>query len=165
MRSFVDLDRTFGGQPRELGSVLARIDTGRGRELLFEDQRPALLRRLSEHARVASITASNAIEGVVLARGRAERIAEGSPRFRNRNEREFAGYRDAVDELMRLDSHEPLSVPFVLHLHRLLFHHAGRRGGHLKSDENLIVSYENGRRETSSVLSQTSAPRRSGWFS
>jgi Fic family protein len=148
MRSFVDLDRTLGGQPRELGAVLARIDTGRGRERLFEDQLPELLGQLSENARVASITASNAIEGVVLTSERAERIAEGSPRFRNRNEREFAGYRDAVDMLMRLDIYEPLTVPFVLHLHRLLFHHVDGRGGHLKIDQNLIVSYESGRRQT-----------------
>jgi Fic family protein len=148
MKSFVDLDKSFGGQPRELGAVLARIDTGRGQERLFEDQMPDLLRRLSENARIASITASNAIEGVVVATDRAERIAEGTPRFRNRNEKEFAGYRDAIDALMRLDTYEPLSVPFVLHLHRLLFHHVGGRGGNLKSDQNLIVSYERGRRET-----------------
>jgi Fic family protein len=78
---------------------------------------------------------------------RAERIAEGSGRFRNRNEQEFAGYRDAIDMLMRPGSKEQLSVPFVLHLHRLLFHHSDGRGGHLKSDQNLIISYENGRRE------------------
>lgn len=48
---------------------------------------------------------------------------------------------------MRLDSFEPLSVPFVMHLHRLLFAHAGGRGGYLKTDENLIVSYESGHRE------------------
>ncbi|MGH2878915.1 MAG: Fic family protein [Solirubrobacteraceae bacterium] len=147
MWSFVDIDRTFGGQPRELGALLSRIDTSRGRERLFEDQTPELLARLSEHARIASITASNAIEGVILSEDRAERIAEGSDRFRNRNEREFAGYRDAIDALMRSDSQEPLSVPFVLHLHRLLFHHSDGRGGHLKSDPNLIVSYESGRRE------------------
>jgi len=148
MKSFIDLGQTFGGQPRELGAVLARIDTSRGHERLFEDQMPELLRSLSESARVASITASNAIEGVVIDENRAERIVEGSPRFRNRHEKEFAGYRDAIDALMRLDVYEPLSVPFLLHFHRLLFHHAGGRGGHLKSDQNLIVSYESGRRET-----------------
>jgi Fic family protein len=147
MRSFVDLNGTFGGQPRELGAVLARIDTGRGQERLFEDQLPELLGQLSEHARIASITASNAIEGVVLDSERAERIAEGARRYRNRNEREFAGYRDATDMLMRLEVYEPLTVPFVLHLHRLLFQHADGRGGHLKTDQNLIVSYESGRRE------------------
>jgi hypothetical protein len=80
MRSFVDLDKTFGDQPRVLGAILSRIDTGRGRERLFEDQLPELLSQLSENARVASITASNAIEGVVLESERAERIAEGSGR-------------------------------------------------------------------------------------
>lgn len=147
MQSFVDIDRTFAGQPRELGPLLSRIDTGRGREGLFEDQMPALLSRLSEDARVASITASNAIEGIVVEGDRAEQLAEGSRRFRNRNEREFAGYRDAVDELMRLEIYEPLTVPFVLHLHRLLFAHSGGRGGHLKSDPNVIVSYEDGGRQ------------------
>lgn len=144
----MDIDRTLGGQPRTLGAVLARIDTARGRERLFEDQLPELLRALSEHARIASITASNAIEGVVVSADRATRIAEGAHRYRNRNEREFAGYRDAVDLLMRLERFEPLTIPFVLHLHRLLFRHTDGRGGHLKTDQNLIVSYESGRRET-----------------
>lgn len=147
MQSFVDLDKTFGSQPRELGAVLARIDTGRGQEKLFLNQRPELLKRLSENARIASITASNAIEGVIVESGRAEKIAEGAPRYRNRSEKEFAGYRDAIDGLMRSTKPEQLTVPFILHLHRQLFYYADGRGGHLKSDENLIVSYEHGYRE------------------
>jgi Fic family protein len=127
--------------------VLSRIDTGRGRERLFEDQRPEVLKQLAEHARIASMKASNAIEGVVVGSDRAERIAKGSDRYRNRNEREFAGYRDAMDMLMRMEAYENPTVPFVLHLHRLLFEHTDGRGGHLKSDQNLIVSYEGGRRE------------------
>lgn len=147
MLSFIDIDRTFSNQPRELGAILARIDTGRGQEQLFLDQRPELLKRLSENARIASITASNAIEGVIVERERAERIAEGAPRFRNRSEQEFAGYRDAVDGLMRADTYDALTVPFVLHLHRQMFAYSGGRGGYLKTDENLIVSYESGERE------------------
>lgn len=105
------------------------------------------MKRLSENARIASITASNAIEGVVVDGERAERIVEGAPRFRNRSEQGFAGYRDAVDGLMRGEEFESLSVPFVLHLHRQMFAHSGGRGGSLKTDENLIVSYERGDRE------------------
>jgi Fic family protein len=147
MRSFVDPDATFNSQPRELGPVLARIDTGRGREALFEDQAPQVLQQLSENARIASITASNAIEGVVVDADRALKIADGAPRFRNRNEQEFAGYRDAIDGLMRMEAFEPLSQPLILHFHRQLFEHAGGRGGYLKTDENFIVSYESGHRE------------------
>lgn len=156
MQSFVDLNRTLAGQPPELGAVLARIDTGRGREQLFEEQRPQILRSLSENARIASITASNAIEGVIVGSERAVKIAEGAPRFRNRNEQEFAGYRDAIDSLVRLDSYQPLTLPFVLHLHRLLFQYAGGHGGYLKTDENFIVSYEHGYRE---VVFEPPAPK------
>ncbi len=157
MQSFVDLDTTFGRQPRELGALLARIDTGRGKEQLFLDQRPELLKRLSQNALIASITASNAIEGVLVDSVRAEKIVTGAPRFRNRSEKEFAGYRDATDALMRADTHEPLSVPFILHLHRELFKYADGRGGHLKTDQNLIVSYETGSRE---VVFTPPAPER-----
>jgi Fic family protein len=148
MKSFFDLDLTLGSQPRDLGPVLSQIDTGKGKEQLFEDQRPEVLTRLAENARIASIEASNAIEGVVVDGGRAELIADGSQRYRNRNEREFAGYRDAVDLLMQQGVEERLSVPFILHLHRLLFRYADGRGGSLKQDDNLIVSYEGGSRET-----------------
>lgn len=147
MQSFLDLEHTFGGQPRQVAAAFARIDTGRGKEELFLDQRPELLTRLSENARIESITASNAIEGVVVDSERAQRIAEGTPRFRNRNEKEFAGYRDAIDGLLRARSSEQLSVPLLLHLHRELFKYTDGRGGRLKTDPNFIVSYESGSRE------------------
>lgn len=149
MRSFGDLNRTLGTQPPRLGAVLARLDVARGREGLYRDQLPQLLQALATETRIASITASSAIEGVIVAPDRqAGLVEEGAERrFRNRNEREFAGYRDAIDEIMRADELEPVTVPYILHLHRALFGHTDGGGGHLKSDENLIVSYEHGHRE------------------
>lgn len=147
MKSFVDLDLTLGAQPRDLGPILSQIDVGKGKEQLFEGQRPEVLTRLAENARIASIEASNAIEGIVVDADRAELIADGSQRYRNRNEREFAGYRDAIDLLMRHGVEEKLSVAFILHLHRLLFRYTDGGGGSLKQDQNLIVSYEGGGRE------------------
>lgn len=149
MQSFVDFDRSFAGQPPRLGAQLARIDVGMGREQLYRDQLPELLRSLSEETRVASITASNAIENITVEPERAERLAvpDAEPRFRNRNEREFAGYRDAIDEIIRTDAKEPISLPFILHLHRQLFRHVAGGGGHLKGEANFIASYESGHRE------------------
>ena len=148
MRSFVDIERTLGGQPARLGPRLARLDVGRGREALYRDQLPELLRTLATETRVASITASNAIEGVIVPPARAERLAApgAERRFRNRNEREFAGYRDAIDGIMREDRLEPVSLACILHLHRQLFRYVEGGGGHLKTAENLIVSYEQGYR-------------------
>ena len=78
MNSFIDIERTFAGQPARLGVVLQRVDVGRGREELFRDQLPELLRSLAEHARIASIRASNAIEGVDVDEGRAASLAGGA---------------------------------------------------------------------------------------
>lgn len=150
MRSFVDLDQTFSSQPIRLGVRLARLDVGRGREALYRDQLPELLRALADETRVASITASSAIEGVTVDPSRIEGLArEGVEprRFRNRNEREFAGYRDAMDEIRRAATLEPISVPYILHLHRQLFQYTEGRGGQLKTEQNLIASYEHGHRE------------------
>jgi len=150
MRSFLNLDRTLGAQPVRLGARLARLDVGRGREGMYRDQMPQLLDALAETTRVDSITASSAIEGVVVDPGRVKGLVApaGEPRrFRNRNEREFAGYRDAIDEITRATDLEPVSVPYVLHLHRLLFGYADGKGGNLKIEQNLIVTYEGGHRQ------------------
>jgi Fic family protein len=144
MKSFVDIEHTFSGQPARLGVLLSRVDVGRGREELFGDQLPELLSTLAENARVASIRASNAIEGIEVDADRAERIAGGA-RFRNRSEREFAGYRDAIDGLMRTDP-EPISVPLLLHMHRQIYEHSGGHGGEFKYEDNTIVSHDSGRR-------------------
>lgn len=149
MQSFRDVDRTFAGQPARLGNRLARLDVGRGREEMFRDQLPELLRTLAEETRVASITASNAIEGVVVDPARAEVLAAPGVerRFRNRNEREFAGYRDAIDQIMHAEHLEPVSLPYMLHLHRELFRYTDEPAGQLKTESNQIGSYEHGHLE------------------
>ncbi|MGH2454819.1 MAG: Fic family protein [Candidatus Limnocylindria bacterium] len=149
MQSFLDVERTLAGQPARLGGKLARLDVGRGREGMFRDQLPELLRALAEETRIASITASNAIEGVTVAAERAEVLAApGAERpFRNRSEREFAGYRDAIDEITRAEGSEPISLAYMLHLHRLLFRYTEEPGGALKIESNQIASYERGHRE------------------
>ena len=147
MKSFIDLDRTLADQPASSLAPSWRASTPPGDARSSARISSELLKRLSENARIASITASNAIEGVIVSSERALKIAEGAPRFRNRNEQEFAGYRDAIDSLIRVDRYERPTVPFLLHLHRLLFEYAGGRGGYLKTDENFIVSYESGSRE------------------
>lgn len=149
MRSFVDLDRTFGSQPRRMGARLARLDFGRGREALYRDQLPELLQALAAATRVESIIASSAIEGVTVDPSRVPSLLDPSTaphRFRNRNEREFTGYRDAIDEIIHEDPRERLTVPYLLHLHRVLFRRTDLGGGSLKREQNFIVSYEQGHR-------------------
>lgn len=108
---------------------------------------PQVLTRLAETTRVASIQASTAIEGYDVSDQRAERIAlNPNARFRNRNEKEFAGYRDAIDEMVRDHSRSPVSAAFTFYLATRLHRHTTGEPGGPKKDQNYIVSYEGGER-------------------
>jgi Fic family protein len=140
MRSFEDLDRFIGSVPFDIVAALRSIDTGRGSEALYRDKLPALLTSLAERARVASIEASSAIEGVVVAdKARAAGILDGTVEtLRDRSEQELAGYREALDYLYQ-QPWRPLNLGLLLHLHRLLFRYTDVPGGELKTTANLVV--------------------------
>lgn len=142
MRSFLDIDQTLAGVPAALVTVLAKVEYGRGREDLFRAQAPQVLERLAARTRFDSITASSAIENVIVDDDRALRLLRdatlGDGSLRDRSEAEFAGYRDATDELLQKQP-EPLTVPLVLHIHRLLMRHTGDPlAGQLKTSDNVI---------------------------
>ena len=141
MRSFVDLDRSLGFVPGPVVRKLANVDIGRGREELFRNQSPALLSELANRARIASITASSALEGVVVEdQVRAAAIIGGKvTTLRTRSEQELAGYRAALDYLFGQDW-RPLNVGLLLHLHRILFDQTTVDGGRFKESDNLVVN-------------------------
>src|SRR5712691_10079252 len=140
LRSFTDLDALIGRVPAQVVTQLSGIDFGRGSEALYRDRMPGLLTELAARARVLSITASSAIEGVIVADAdRAERIMNRrATTLRNRSEQELAGYRDAQDNLFQQDW-RPLNAGLFLHLHRLLFAHTAMPGGAFKAEDNLVV--------------------------
>lgn len=140
MRSFdnhaVVLDRVPGTVTRALSTV----DVGRGSEGLHRSQLPGLLEQLAVRARVQSIKASSALEGVVVADDqRADRIiGRGTQTLRGRSEQELAGYRDGLDYVWQADW-SPVNVGLILHLHRLLLGHTAATGGVFKGEDNLVV--------------------------
>ena len=140
MRSFMDLDKRLATVPFGVVGALRAIDLGAGSELLYTTRLPALLQELAYRARVESITASSAIEGVVVPDlSRARRIVDGRPvALRTRDEQELAGYRKALDYLFP-QSWQPLNVGLLLHLHRLLWSETAAEGGYLKTEDNLVV--------------------------
>lgn len=150
MQSFTDLSRVYDSQPARIGVLLQRIDVGRGREELSRDQAPQLRASLAANARIESIRASSAIEGIDVSAERAVRLAgPAEPRLRNRSEKEFAGYRDATDYVVGLGEPGYPTVGLALHLHRQLYRHSDGRGGYLKEEDNEIADRDDeGRRRT-----------------
>jgi Fic family protein len=141
LRSFFDIDHALARLPAELVTLLASVEYGRGREALFRVQAPQVLERLAARTRFDSITASSAIENVVVDDDRALKLLReptADSAYRDRSEAEFAGYRDATDELLRKQP-EPLTVPLVLHVHRLLMRHTDDPlAGKPKTSDNMI---------------------------
>lgn len=138
MRSF-QRSSTLDPVPAGIVSLLRRIDLAAGAEARYADQRPQLLDALRAQARIESITASSAIEGVLVSDSRVSSLVSGhQARFRNRSEAEFAGYTAALDYLHQHDPGE-LTVGLVLHLHRLLFSYTDGEGGSFKLEDNLVV--------------------------
>jgi Fic family protein len=138
MRSFQDTT-TLDPVPGVVVATLRAIDLAAGAEARYVDQLPQLLEALREQARIESITASSAIEGVTVAEGRVAGLVSANPsRFRDRSEAEFAGYTAALDYLHQAEP-GPLNVGLILHLHRLLFSFCDGGGGHFKLDDNLVV--------------------------
>jgi Fic family protein len=142
LRSFLDTSARFDVIPLDVARLLGSIEGSRGREELYRAQAPQILERLAARTRFDSITASSAIENVILDDERALELVRGGldGPYRDRSEGEFAGYRDAVDYLLSKEA-EPLSVPLILHVHRTLMRHTeDPMAGKLKSNDNSIGS-------------------------
>jgi Fic family protein len=147
MQSFAELDRVLASQPPRVGVQLAAINRGQGRQDLFAAQVPQVLERLAQTTRIASITASTAIEGYDVPDQRARAIVDvdDDSRFRNRNEREFAGYRDAADAVSRQWALTPLSPATPLILAGMLHKHSTGEPGRITRLPNEIAERdENG---------------------
>ena len=104
---------------------------------------------LEKIARVQSVKGSNAIEGIVTTDARIKEIVDGDSAPLNHNEREIAGYRDALDEIH--SSHKTMSLTenMILHIHEVMTGVAGyESSGQFKTEDNLIMEIdENGRRK------------------
>lgn len=79
----------------EVLSLVAQIHECKGRQEMFLAQKPAVLEKLVEIAKVQSTEASNKIEGIVTTSTRVRQLCEEKTTPRNRDEEEITGYETA----------------------------------------------------------------------
>ena len=90
----------------------------------------------------SSVKSSNAIEGIVTSDKRIAAIVNQDSEPLNHNEREIAGYKDALKEIHEGSGQIPLSKEAILHLHKVIYSHTGLEyGGEYKKTNNLILEY------------------------
>lgn len=100
---------------------------------------PDIFTALQKLAVVQSVKSSNAIEGIVTTDKRIEEIVNRSSAPLNHNEREIAGYRDALGLIHTRSEEMVLNEETVLNLHRILLDQTALSyGGRYKTEDNII---------------------------
>jgi len=122
---------------------MATIERGAGRAQLFARQLPLLLETLAHRARIESVRASSAIEQVTVPGARLHAVVDRGASPRNRSEAEVAGYRDALDLVLRsTETSSAMTTPLLLRLHGRLWAHTESLGGQLREADNRVVDID-----------------------
>jgi Fic family protein len=121
-----------------------------GKQELYLKQKPEELEKLVEIAKIQSTESSNAIEGIFTSATRLKQIALEKTTPKNRDEQEIAGYRDVLSVIHENFDIIPVSVNYILQLHKILYGHmANPMGGKMKNVQNYIsATHPDGRTET-----------------
>ena len=121
-------------------NLLTGIHEAKGRQELYLRQKPEELNRLVEIAKVQSIDASNAIEGIRTTDSRLRQLVSEKTTPKNRDEEEISGYRDALNIIHESFDFIPVSPNYILQLHGILFRHVENNnfGGTFKNSQNYI---------------------------
>ena len=104
-------------------NLLTSIHEAKGRQELYLRQKPEELNRLVEIAKVQSIDASNAIEGIRTTDSKNKKLVSEKTTPKNRDEEEISGYRDALNIIDESFDFIPVSPNYILQLHGILFRH------------------------------------------
>ncbi len=123
---------------------VAKIHEMKGRQELYLSQKQLELDRLVELAKIQSTEASNAIEGIGTTGTRLKQLILQKTAPRNRNEKEIAGYRDALATIHESFEYIPITPNYILQLHKILFSHntEANFGGRFKNSQNEISAID-----------------------
>lgn len=123
----------------EIVNYLTLIHEYKGKQSIYIQQRPQELERLVEIAKVQSTEASNSIEGIRTTETRLRQLMSARTTPRNRDEKEIAGYRDALNIVHDNFDYIPLTPNYILQLHKILLRHTDSAfGGSFKNVQNYI---------------------------
>ena len=129
-----------GKLPAEMVNLTSAITAFNSISIARKEKNKSVYTELEKIARIQSVKGSNAIEGIVTTDVRIKEIVNGNSAPLDHNEREIAGYRDALDEIHRSYAELSISESTILHLHQVMTDLAGYTlSGLYKTNDNLII--------------------------
>ena len=120
-------------------SSLRSLGECRGRQALFERQRPEVLQAFRTITVIESTDASNRLEGITVPQARLKDLVLHNAKPLNRSEQEIAGYRDALQMVHEVRRDMPVTVNVIRQLHQRIHQYLPSDGGHWKAIDNEIV--------------------------
>ncbi|MBN1850159.1 MAG: Fic family protein, partial [Deltaproteobacteria bacterium] len=134
--------------PLSIVWLLETLAESKGRQQLYENQSPQLLKNLREMALIESAESSNRIEGVTVERNRLRPLVIGNTRPLDRSEEEIVGYRMALNWIHTDHLKIPITPETCLRLHALAQGGTSGDAGQWKTTQNDIIElFPDGRRE------------------
>ncbi|GHU20771.1 cell division protein Fic [Betaproteobacteria bacterium] len=133
--------------PLETSTAWYLNDLGefRGKQELYTQQSPQRLKALRESAIIESAISSNRIEGVTIDPMRVRDILIAPmPLFRDRDEEEVRGYRDALTLIHKSAAELPVSNATICRLHALTRGQIWDAGQYKTKDGDIIERYPDG---------------------
>ena len=120
-------------------SMLRKIGEFKGKQALYFQQTPEILKTLKKIAIIESSESSNRLEGITAPHKRIEEIALKELKPTNRSEQEIAGYRDVLNLIHESGEHIKFTPNVILQLHSKLYHYLPANGGNWKMTDNEII--------------------------
>ena len=133
--------------PMEASTAWYLNDLGeyRGKQELYTQQSPQRLKALRESAIIESAVSSNRIEGVTIDPNRVRDILVApKPLFRDRDEEEVRGYRDALTLIHKDAALLPICNETICRLHALTRGQIWDAGKYKERDGDIIERYPDG---------------------
>jgi Fic family protein len=123
----------------DIVALLTNIHEHKGKQDLFIEAHADTLTALTESAKIQSVSASNAIEGIKTTDKQLKSLMQNKITPQTRPEQEIAGYRDVLSVIHESYDHIHISENHILQFHKMLFSYSGNHGGEYKNIDNYIT--------------------------
>jgi len=124
----------------EILGYVAKINEHKGRQELYLKQKPAILNKLVDIAKIQSTESSNQIEGIITTSARMKKLLTDKTTPQNRDEEEIMGYRDVLNTIHKNYEYMPIRPSLILQLHRDLYSYSQKGiGGRYKNSQNFVI--------------------------
>jgi len=119
--------------------LISDISIYKGKQGLYEQQSPQVLRKLQEVATIQSTESSNRIEGIVIKNQRLKELMAEKTTPQNRSENEVAAYRSVLSLIHSSASDIMIRPGVIRQLHQMLYSFSPGEGGKWKFNDHEIT--------------------------